>query len=67
MGSKKSGVSGASARLRKRLSQIRACEQSGETLKTYAARHGISVHGLYQAKKQARQQGLLPACHFPRP
>jgi transposase-like protein len=61
MGSKKSRGSEASARLRKRLSQIRACEKSGETLKRYAARQGISVHALYQAKKQARQKGLLPA------
>ena len=61
MGSKTSRGREASARLRKRLSQVRSCEQSGETLKSYAARHGISVHALYQAKKQARQKGLLPA------
>ena len=61
MGSKKRRSRDASTRLRKRLSQIRACERSGETLKTYAARHEISVHALYQAKKQARQKGLLPA------
>lgn len=61
MGSKKSRGREASAQLRKRLDQIGACEQSGETLKAYAARRGISVHALYQAKKQARQQGLLPA------
>ena len=61
MGSKESRSREASARLRKRLEQIRACEQSGETLKAYALRRRISVHALYQAKKQARQQGLLPA------
>jgi transposase-like protein len=61
MGSKKSEIREASARLRKRLKQIRACEQSGGTLKAYAAQHGISVHALYQAKKQARKRGLLPA------
>ena len=61
MGSRKSGGREASARLRKRLEQIRACEESGETLKAYAARQGISVHALYQAKKQARKRGLLPA------
>ena len=66
MGSKKSGGREATARLRKRLSQIRSCEQSGETLKTYAARHGISVHALYQAKKQARQKGLLPVHGMPK-
>ena len=50
----------ASARLRERLSVVRACEKSGESLKTYAERHAISVHSLYQAKKVARQKGLLP-------
>ena len=61
MGSKKSQSREASALLRSRLEQIRACEESGETLKAYAARRKISVHALYQAKKQARQQGLWPA------
>ena len=50
----------ASALLRERLSLIRACEKSGESLKSYAERHGISVHALYQAKKAARKRGLLP-------
>ena len=66
MGSRKSGGREASARLRKRLEQIRACEESGETLKAYAARQGISVHALYQAKKQARKRGLLSAHGTPR-
>ncbi len=61
MGSKKSRGRKASAQLRKRLAQVRACEESGETLKAYATRRKISVHALYQAKKQARQQGLLAA------
>jgi len=51
---------GASARLREHLSVIRACEKSGESLKSYAALHGVSVHALYQAKKKARKQGRLP-------
>jgi len=50
-----------SATLRRRLSQIRACERSGESLKAYAARQGVSVHALDQAKKLARQHGLWPA------
>lgn len=50
----------ASARLRERLNVVRACEKSGESLKTYAERHEISVHSLYQAKKVARKKGLLP-------
>ena len=56
--SSKRGV--ASARLREHLSVIRACEKSGESLKSYAERHEVSVHALYQAKKTARKQGLLP-------
>ncbi len=61
MGSRKARAREASAQLRKRLEQIRACEESGETLKGYAVRRKISVHALYQAKKEARQKGLLPA------
>ncbi len=61
MGSKKSRGREAAVLLRKRLEQIRACEESGETLKAFAARRKISVHALYQAKKEARQQGLWPA------
>ncbi len=60
MGSKKSSGGKGSPTLRKRLAQIRACEESGESLKDYAERQGLSVHMLYQAKKLARQQGLLP-------
>ncbi len=60
MGSKKSRKGGDSEALRDRLAHIRACEKSGESLKAYAERHGLSVHGLYQAKKMARQRGLLP-------
>ena len=66
MGSRKSRSGEASVRLRRRLGQVRACERSGETLKTYATRHGISVHALYPAKKQARKQGLLPAPGSPK-
>ena len=60
MGSKKADGGAAAATLRKRLLQVSACERAGESLKAYAARHGISVHTLYQAKKLARQRGLLP-------
>jgi transposase len=60
MGSKKAGGEAVAATLRKRLVQVSACERAGESLKAYAARRGISVHSLYQAKKQARQRGLLP-------
>ena len=60
MGSKRSRRAAGSVALRKRLVEIQACEDSGESLKAYASRRGISVHSLYQAKKMARQQGLLP-------
>jgi transposase-like protein len=60
MGSKRSEAAGVSGKLRRQLAHIRASEESGETLKEYAGRHGLSVHALYQAKKVARQQGLLP-------
>jgi transposase-like protein len=60
MGSKRSEAVGVSGKLRHQLAHIRASEKSGETLKEYAGRHGLSVHALYQAKKVARQQGLLP-------
>ena len=60
MGSKSSSSGRTSATLRRRLAQIRACERAGESLKAYAARHGLSVQALYGAKKTARQQGLLP-------
>jgi hypothetical protein len=60
MGSKRSKAQGASPTLRQQLGHIRASEKSGETLKEYAGRQGLSVYALYQAKKVARQQGLLP-------
>ncbi len=59
MGRKGSARGGVSPTLGKRLAQIEACERSGESLKAYAARHGLSPHTLYQAKKQARRLGLL--------
>ena len=60
MGSKRSKAQSGPPTLRQQLAHIRASEKSGETLKEYAGRHGLSVHALYEAKKVARQQGLLP-------
>ena len=60
MGTARSAEEHLSPTLRERLSQIRACEKSGESLKAYAERHAMSVGSLYQAKKLARQQGALP-------
>ena len=41
------------------LAIIRSCEQSGESLKSYAARKGLSIHSLYQAKRSLRAKGIL--------
>jgi transposase-like protein len=60
MGSKRSKGAGVSGNLRQQLAHIRASEKSGGSLKDYAGRHGLSLQSLYQAKKAARQQGLLP-------
>ena len=60
MGRARSGSGAPSPTLRERLAQVRDCEKSGESLKAYADRQGISVHALYQAKKLARRNGLLP-------
>ncbi len=34
---------------------------SGQTAKSYAAEHELSLHAFYQARKRLRAQGLLPA------
>ena len=67
MGSKRSRGGGPSAKLRKRMVQLEACEKSGESVKAYAKRHGLSVDVLYQAKKEARRQGLIPPHRSPNP
>ena len=55
----RSGKSRPSPTLRQHLVHVKASEASGETLKAYAQRRGLSVQALYQAKKVARQRGLL--------
>jgi transposase-like protein len=60
MARKRSGDGRLSPETRKQLSHIQACEKSGETLKSYAARHGLRVHSLYHAKRLAREHGILP-------
>ena len=65
MASKRTRSAVPSAKLRRRLEQIEACEKSGESLKAYAHREGLSVDTLYQARKEARRQGLIPP--YPRP
>ena len=51
-----------SSRQRFWLDQLQACEESGETLKAYAKRKGLSVHGLYGARRRMRLAGMAPAC-----
>ena len=53
--------------LTKWLAEIQACERSGEALKAYAARKGLSVHTLYQARKVLRKKGVLAPHGRPRP
>ncbi len=38
-----------------------ACARSGETVRAYAKRHGLSEQAMYQASKELRQRGVLPA------
>ncbi len=60
MGRKGSAENGLTPAVRRRLAEVRACERSGESLKAYAARQGISASVLYEAKRHARKLGLLP-------
>ena len=40
---------------------LAACARSGETVRAYAKRHGFSEQAMYQASKELRQRGVLPA------
>ena len=40
---------------------LAACSRSGETVRAYAKRHGYSEQAMYQASKELRQRGVLPA------
>lgn len=44
------------------LEHLRAAERSGETIKDYAARRGLSVQSLYQAGKRLRRLGVIEPC-----
>ena len=48
-------------RQREWLGHLRAVARGGETVRGYAKRHGLSEHALYQAAKDLRQRGALPA------
>jgi len=41
------------------LEQLRACDASGLTSKAYAKKHRLSVHALYQARKELRRREAL--------
>lgn len=52
---------GLTPRQQEWLGHLRACSRSGETVRAYAKRHGFAEHGMYQAAKDLRQRGVLPA------
>ncbi len=60
MSARESKKNRSSELLRERLDVIASCAKLGESLKSYADRHGVSVYPFYQAKKIARQRQLLP-------
>jgi len=57
---------GLTPRQQEWLGHLRTCAQSGETVRAYAKRHGLSEHAMYQAAKGLRRRGALPA-HARRP
>jgi len=52
-----SGLTGRQQEWRRHLE---ACSRSGETVRGYAKRHGLSEHAMYQAAKVLRQRGVVP-------
>jgi hypothetical protein len=46
--------------LRTWLDHIRACEASGQKMKTYASQQGLSLRSMYDAKKALVKKGVLP-------
>ena len=50
-----------SSRQRFWLKHLQACEAGGETLRAYAKRKSLSVHGLYGARRRLRLAGMAPA------
>jgi hypothetical protein len=41
------------------LEHLRVCEASGLTVKAYAKKHRLSIHALYQARKELRRRESL--------
>ncbi len=48
-----------SERQRHWLTHLRAAERSGEPVKTYAKRLGLSEHSMYEAKRRLRACGVI--------
>lgn len=59
MGRKRS--TGLTLRQREWLGHLQACRRSGETIRAYAKRHRLSEQAMYQASRNLRQRGALPA------
>ena len=63
MGQRRPRNQGTPSRLAERqaywLEHLRACESSGLTSKAYAKKHRLSVHALYQARKELRRREAL--------
>jgi len=60
MAGKNGAGRGFSRTLEKRLREIEECARRGESVKAYAERTGQSVYAFYEAKRRARQAGVLP-------
>lgn len=59
MGKKRS--SGLTPRQQEWRRHLEACARGGETVRAYAKRHGFSADAMYQAAKDLRRRGVLPA------
>jgi hypothetical protein len=49
---------GLTERQRHWLRHLQACERSGETIRRYGERQGLSIHSLYSARKRLRGIGF---------
>lgn len=48
------------------LDHVRAAEQQGEPVRSYAKRQGLAVSSMYEAKRRLRNQGVLEASPAPK-
>lgn len=42
------------------IEHLRVCASRGQALSSYAAEHGLSIAGLYEAKSRLRRRGVWP-------